>query len=320
MMVQPYESTTAPVVSKAVASLEQVSKHYGNVQALKEVNLEIQPGEIVAILGPNGAGKTTAVNLMLGLLKPTSGQVKLFGSHPQDAQSRMRTGAMLQISGVPETLKVGEHLELFSSYYPQPLKLQEVVRMAGLEGLEGRAYGKLSGGQKQRLHFALALCGDPDLLFLDEPTVGLDAASRRTFWEQIRAFTGRGKTVVLTTHYLEEADALADRIIVINEGEVIAQGTPAEIKARAAGRRIRCVTTLSEKEVKDLPGVTSVSHNGTALDLLVKEAESVVLALLQRDPGLTDLEVTSVGLEAAFFALTEKRDDKKAKEKEEVSA
>ena len=314
MMVQPYESTTAPVVSKAVASLEQVSKHYGNVQALKEVNLAVQPGEIVAILGPNGAGKTTAVNLMLGLLKPTSGQVKLFGSHPQDAQSRMRTGAMLQISGVPETLKVGEHLELFSSYYPQPLKLQEVVRMAGLEGLEGRAYGKLSGGQKQRLHFALALCGDPDLLFLDEPTVGLDAASRRTFWEQIRAFTGRGKTVVLTTHYLEEADALADRIIVINEGEVIAQGTPAEIKARAAGRRIRCVTTLSEKEVKGLPGVTSVSHNGTALDLLVKEAEGVVLDLLQRDPDLTDLEVTSVGLEAAFFALTDK------KGKEEVSA
>ena len=196
----------------------------------------------------------------------------------------MRTGAMLQISGVPETLKVGEHLELFSSYYPQPLKLQEVVRMAGLEGLEGRAYGKLSGGQKQRLHFALALCGDPDLLFLDEPTVGLDAASRRTFWEQIRAFTRRGKTVVLTTHYLEEADALADRIIVINEGEVIAQGTPAEIKAQAAGRRIRCVTTLSEQEVKDLPGVTSVWCDGMALDLLVKEAESIVLDLLQRDP------------------------------------
>ena len=316
-MVQPYQSTrtaSTPHANGAVASLEQVSKRYGNVQALKEVNLEIQPGEVVAILGPNGAGKTTAVNLMLGLLKPTGGQVELFGNDPRSAQSRMRTGAMLQISGVPETLRVREHLELFSSYYPNPLSVQEVVRMAGLEGLEGRAYGKLSGGQKQRLHFALALCGDPDLLFLDEPTVGLDAASRRSFWAQIRGFTGRGKTVVLTTHYLEEADALADRIIVINEGEVIAQGTPAEIKAQAAGRRIRCVTTLSEQEVKDLPGVTSVSRDGTALDLLVKEAESVVLALLQRDPDLTDLEVTSVGLEAAFFALTDK------KGKEEVSA
>lgn len=297
---------------EVVASLEKVSKHYGKVRALQEVSLAVHPGEVVAILGPNGAGKTTAVNLMLGLLKPTRGTARLFGSDPQSARSRMRAGAMLQISGVPETLKVREHLELFSSYYPHPLNLKEVVHIAGLEGLENRAYGKLSGGQKQRVHFALSLCGDPDLLFLDEPTVGLDARSRRTFWEQIRGFIRRGKTVVLTTHYLEEADALADRIVVINEGDIIAEGTPAQIKAKAAGRRIRCKTKLSQEEVKAYPGVTSTSCDGAVLELLVTEAERVVLALLQRDPDLTDLEVTGAGLEDAFFALTEKRQRKEA--------
>ncbi len=309
---QTYEAAettlTASKTKCEVASLERVSKRYGEVWALREVSLEVRPGEVVAILGPNGAGKTTTVNLMLGLLQPTRGAARLFGGDPRSAESRMRTGAMLQISGVPETLKVREHLELFSSYYPRPLALRETLHIAGLEGLENRAYGRLSGGQKQRLHFALALCGDPDLLFLDEPTVGLDAGSRRAFWQQIRRFTGRGKTVVLTTHYLEEADALADRITVMRDGEIIAEGSPAEIKSRAAGRRIRCVTRLCKQDVSALPGVVSAARDGAALTLLVTEAEPVVRALLQRDPDLRGLEVTGAGLEEAFFALTERRE------------
>ncbi len=303
---------SAPITQTAtngvVASLARVSKRYGKVQALKEVSLEVRAGEIVAVLGPNGAGKTTAVSLMLGLLAPTRGTVRLFGGDPRAASSRTRVGAMLQISGVPETLRVREHLELFSSYYPQPLALEEVVRVAGLTGLERRAYGALSGGQKRRLHFALALCGDPDLLFLDEPTAGLDAAARRAFWKQIRDFVGRGKTAVLTTHYLEEADALADRIVVISGGELIAAGTPAAIKAGTAGRRVRCVTRLRRDEVAGLPGVSAAAHDGAALTLLVAEAEPVVRELLRRDPDLRGLEVSDASLEEAFFALTETRE------------
>jgi len=174
----------------------------------------------------------------------------------------MRTGVMLQLSGIPDTLKVKEHIELYSAYYPNPLSLKEVLELSGLEGLENRWYGKLSGGQKQRLHLALAMCGNPDLVFLDEPTTGLDVASRRALWQQVRGFIGKGRTVVLTTHYLEEADALADRIIVINKGKVIAEGSPTDIKAKTAGRKIRIVTSLQEKEIAQMQGVISIKKQG----------------------------------------------------------
>ena len=296
--------TAYATLSGEVAELTNVSKSYGEVQALRSVSFSVRAGEVVAVLGPNGAGKTTAVSLLLGLLRPSEGEVRLFGADPQATETRTRVGAMLQTSGVPETVKVREHIELFSSYYPKPLSLRETLQAADLVGLEGRLYGKLSGGQKQRLHLALALCGDPDLLFLDEPTTGLDVEARRTLWERVRGFIATGRTVVLTTHYLEEADALADRIIVINKGELIAEGTPAEIKSRTAGRRIRCVTKLSPDMVWGLAGVTSVRLEGAALEILATHAEPVVLALLQRDPGLRDLEVTGAGLEDAFLALT----------------
>ncbi len=291
----------------SIAELTNVSKTYGEVQALRNVSFSVRAGEVVAVLGPNGAGKTTAVSLLLGLLRPTAGAARLFGEDPQDIQTRTRVGAMLQLSGVPETVRVREHIALFSSYYPNPLSLKETLQAADLVGLEGRLYGKLSGGQKQRLHLALALCGNPDLLFLDEPTTGLDVEARRALWERVRGFIASGRTVVLTTHYLEEADALADRIIVINKGEKIAEGTPAEIKSRTAGRRIRCVTRVSPDEVRGLAGVTSVMAQGAALEILATEAEPVVLALLQRDPDLRDLEVTGAGLEDAFLALTQNK-------------
>jgi len=212
------------------AALCCVTKLYGSHRALDEVDLQIGRGELVALLGPNGAGKTTAVKLMLGLLKPDEGTVEVFGCNPREPRNRQRTGTMLQVGRVPETLRAREYLDLFSSYYPHPLPMAEIVAAANLQGLENRLFGQLSGGQKQRVLFGLAICGDPDLLFLDEPTVGLDVQARRALWKQIRAVRAGGKSILLTTHYLEEADALADRIVVLHHGRVIANGTPAEIK------------------------------------------------------------------------------------------
>ena len=194
---------------------------------------------------------------------------------------------MLQVGRVPETLRVREHIDLFSTYYPKPLPLEEVLAVAGLEKLRDRKFGDLSGGQRQRTLFALAICGDPDLLFLDEPTAGLDVEARRALWEQIRRLIDRGKTVLLTTHYLEEADALADRIAVINKGEIIAEGTPAEIKAQTGGKRIRCITALSLAGLLQIPGVTSAKQDRDAVEIHAREAEPVVRALLARDPSLS---------------------------------
>jgi ABC-2 type transport system ATP-binding protein len=218
-----------------VAELESVTKNYGRVAALCGIDLAIGHGELVALLGPNGAGKTTAVRILLGLTEPTTGAARIFGDHPASQAAKLRRGALLQVAKVPETQRVREHIELFSSYYEKPLPVAQTIAAAGLEGLEKRLFGDLSGGQKQRVLFALAICGNPDLLFLDEPTVGLDVEARRTLWNHIRGFVAGGGSVLLTTHYIEEADALADRIAVIHRGAIVAQGTPAEIKQRNAG-------------------------------------------------------------------------------------
>jgi len=289
----------------AVASLDGVSKSYGEVRALRNVHFTVGAGEVVALLGPNGAGKTTAVKLLLGLMQPNSGKARVFGGDPTNPQNRMRTGAMLQVGRVPETLRVREHIDLFSSYYPQPLPLAEVLAAAGLEKLSDRKFGELSGGQRQRTLFALAICGNPDLLFLDEPTVGLDVEARRALWEEIRCLVERGKTVLLTTHYLEEADALADRIAVIDQGAIIAEGTPEQIKAQTSGKRIRCVTSLSLASLRQIPGVTEVKQDRAAVEIHAREAESVVRTLLAGDSSLSNLEITSAGLEDAFLALTQ---------------
>jgi ABC-2 type transport system ATP-binding protein len=212
---------------------------------------------------------------------------------------------MLQVGRVPETLRVREHIDLFSSYYPKPLPLQETFEIAGIAEIKHRLFGELSGGQKQRVLFGIAICGDPDLLFLDEPTVGLDVEARRLMWSQIRTLIARGKTVLLTTHYLNEADALADRILVLDKGSIVAEGTPAEIKARAMGKQIRCTSRLSLDEVQRIPGVVSVKADRNAFELQVNAAEPVVRELLQRDIWLSDLEVTNAGLEEAFLALTQ---------------
>lgn len=291
--------------SAFVAGLRGVNKNYGPVPALKNVDLSIGSGELVALLGPNGAGKTTAVKLLLGLAKTDAGTARVFGQDPRLPQNRIRTGAMLQVGRVPETLRVREHIDLFMSYYPRPLTMNRTVAAAALSGLENRLFGELSGGQRQRLLFALALCGDPDLLFLDEPTVGLDVEARRGLWEQIRSLVSRGKTVLLTTHYLEEADALADRVVVINRGSVIAEGTPAQIKARTGGKRIRCISRLPLDLVRGLPGVLDARQDREAFEIQAAEAEPVIRELLARDPQLSGIEVSSAGLEEAFLALTQ---------------
>jgi ABC-2 type transport system ATP-binding protein len=297
------ERQAASVSGRVVASLENVSKSYEKVRALSNLSLALPAGEVIALLGPNGAGKTTAVKLLLGLLQPTSGRARVFGANPTNPQNRMRTGAMLQVGRVPETLRVREHIDLFSSYYSRPLPLREALAMAGLEKLQDRKFGDLSGGQRQRTLFALAICGDPDLLFLDEPTVGLDVEARRALWDGIRHLIARGKSVLLTTHYLQEADALANRIIVINQGSIIAEGTPAEIKAQASGKRIRCLTRLSLPALLEIPGVIDVKQDREAVEIQAREAEPVVRALLARDPTLSGLEITTAGLEEAFLAL-----------------
>jgi ABC-2 type transport system ATP-binding protein len=232
------------------AELRAITKRYGAVDALRGVDLTIQPGELLALLGPNGAGKTTAVRILLGLTQPDSGRATIFDRDPSSQAAKLRRGALLQVAKVPETLKVREHIELFSSYYPKPLTLADTLDAAGLKGIENRLFGDLSGGQKQRVLFALALCGNPDLLFLDEPTVGLDVEARRGLWTRIRAFVARGGSVLLTTHYLEEAEALANRIAVINQGRIVALGSPAEIKAGASQTNLEdAFLELTKQEV-----------------------------------------------------------------------
>jgi ABC-2 type transport system ATP-binding protein len=290
--------------SAAVARLDSVTKRYETNIALNKFSFEIRRGEIVSLLGPNGAGKTTAVRLLLGLISPTSGSVRVLGQDPRESETRTRIGAMLQIARLPETLRVREHIDLFRSYYPNPLSAAELIHIAGLEGIEDKFFGKLSGGQKQRVLFGLALCGDPELVFLDEPTVGMDIEARHNLWEQIRLLSARRKSVLLTTHYLEEADMLANRIVVLNKGTQVAQGTPAQIKNLVSGRTIRCVTQLDIEFVRNLPTVSDVIEDRGALVITATHPETAVRIMLQRDLTLRDLEISAAALEDAFLALT----------------
>jgi ABC-2 type transport system ATP-binding protein len=307
-----------PTAAQSVASLSGVSKRYSNgVVALDNLSLTLRRGEIVALLGPNGAGKSTAVKLLMGLSSPTAGDVRIFGADPRQTEARLRTGVMLQVGRAPEMLRVREHITIFRGYYPQPMAYDALIKAAGLEGIEERMFGELSGGQKQRVLFALALAGDPDLIFLDEPTVGLDIEARRLMWAEIRSLAARGKTVLLTTHYLEEADALAHRIVVINKGKVICEGTPSEVKSMGsslsgsgsdAGSRtvkiIRCVTTMDAGMLLAIPGVTTAEMQGTLTILTSTQPEATLREMLALDQSLSSLEVASPALEDAFLSLT----------------
>lgn len=289
------------------AQLIDATKKYGAVEALKGVSLDIELGDVVAMLGPNGAGKTTSISLLLGLRKPTSGKALLFGLDPTDLDARSRVGVMLQESGIPAMLKVREIVDLFRSYYAKPMASDRAIAMAGLEEKAGALVKELSGGQRQRLYFALAVCGDPEVLFLDEPTVGMDVEGRRSFIERIAEFANLGRTVVLTTHYLEEADQLARRVIVIDRGVVIADASPQEIKSKVAGKRVRfTAVAVTDKDLDGLP-ITTTTISDHRVQLLTNQPEAVLRELFRRGVELSDLEVSGADLEEAFISLTSHR-------------
>jgi ABC-2 type transport system ATP-binding protein len=285
-------------------------KSYGSVEALRGVNVAIPRGELVAMLGPNGAGKTTAISLMLGLRRPTGGRARLFGLDPTDRRARSHCGVMLQESGVNGALHVRELIDLFRAYYPHPMPAERAIALAGLEEQANQSATKLSGGQRQRLYYALAVCGDPEVLFLDEPTVGMDVESRRAFLDGIRTFWAEGKTIVLTTHYLEEADELAQRVVVVDRGLVIADASPAEIKAKVAGKRVAFDSDapLTDADFHGMP-VNHLEVRGTHVRLLSNQPEPVLGALFRRGVVIRNLEVVGADLEEAFLALTSHRAD-----------
>lgn len=287
------------------ARLIAVRKRYGAVTALDGVDLDVRPGELLALLGPNGAGKSTAVALMLGLAEPDAGEVQLFGESPHALDARRRVGVMLQSAGMPDTLKIGELLAQTRAYYPHPLDADACARTAGIADLVGRRYGKLSEGQKRRVQFALAIAGRPRLLFLDEPSVGLDMESRQALWSTVRALVADGCSVLLTTHYLEEAEALADRVAVLARGRIVAEGSVRQIRARVAQRRIRCVSALAPETIGAWPGVRSICRDGERIEIVTDAAESVVRQLLGEDSALTELEVQRAGLAEAFMEITQ---------------
>ncbi len=288
---------------RTAVSLKAVVKSYGTVRAVDGLDLDIEAGGLTALLGPNGAGKSTAIGLMLGRLRPDAGTARLFGHDPRDLAARRRIGVMLQTAKLPRQLTVAEHIALFAGYYPHPLPVGEAVRLAGLEGLERRRASALSGGQQRRLQFAIAVVGRPDLLLLDEPSVGLDLEARRAMWATVRMLRERGATILLTTHHLEEAEALADRVVVIDKGRVRASGTVAEMKSIVSGRSIRCLTQLDDAALAALPHVRSVSRAGRHAILVSDNGEATMRALLLADASVADLEIASAGLEEAFDAL-----------------
>jgi len=290
---------------ESLAELSGVSKRFGDVVALDGLNLDVRRGELLAVLGPNGAGKTTAISLMLGLQQPDSGTVTLFRQAPQRLEARRQIGVMMQEVTLAEDLRVREHIDLVGHYYPNPFSPEAVLEMTHLTALAERPYGKLSAGQKRQAQFAVAVCGRPKLLFLDEPTVGLDVQARGAMWDTLRTLVSRGSSIVLTTHYLEEAQALADRVVVLAKGRLIASGTVSEMRALVSRKRISCSTTLTFEEIATWPGVESVARDRELLHITVGDAEEITRRLLNADRNLRDLEVHRAGLEEAFTELTQ---------------
>lgn len=296
---------------ESVVVLNNVTKTFKNKNAVNQVSFTIKKGEIIAILGPNGAGKTTTIMMMLGLLEPTSGDVKILNVHPKEKQVRERIGAMLQEVSVIDALKVKEIIELFRSYYPHPYSFSELVKLTGLnnEELKKKA-DKLSGGQKRRLGFALAMAGNPDLLFFDEPTVGLDISSRKLFWETIQQLKEEGKTIIFTTHYLQEADDVAERILLFHNGSLIADGDPKEIKARLTKQTVSFILNndTSMDTLKELPTVSNLYRKNNRTYLEADNTDSVLAAIFARKLPVSEIQVDQGRLEEAFAQLTENKE------------
>jgi len=287
------------------AQLEGVSRRFGKTVALQDVSIDIRRGELLAILGPNGAGKSTSIALLLGLHQPDCGRATLFGRPPGEIDSRRRVGIMMQEANLPPDIRVRELIHLVSSYYPDPLPVRDVLDLTQTGPLASRPYAALSGGQKRLAQFAAAICGRPQLLFLDEPTAGLDIQARERLWATLRTLVAHGTSIVLTTHYLEEAEALANRVVVLARGRMVATGTVNEIRALVARKKISCVTSLSADEIRAIAGVQSVHQDREQMCISVREAEPAVLELLMRDRSLRDLEIHRAGLAEAVAELTE---------------
>ena len=295
---------TGPVVS-----FDNVSKHYGSLKAVDGLSLELRPGETVALLGPNGAGKSTSLDMLLALRKPTSGTIKMFGGDPYHAIKGGHVGAMLQSGGLMPEVTVRELVALVAGLHPRPAPVETTLRQAGIESIAGQRVDKLSGGQTQRVRFALAIAGECDLIVLDEPTSAMDVETRRRFWAQMKEEVAEGRTLLFATHYLEEADQAADRILVINRGRLLADGSPEDIKKRAGAKRMSFrLPGADEGRLLGLPGVVSLETRHDLVQIQTSDSDATLYAVLDAGYRPTEIEVGSLGLEQAFIAITAEDD------------
>ncbi|MDQ0238247.1 MULTISPECIES: ABC transporter ATP-binding protein [Arthrobacter] len=293
--------TTASVPAVQAAGLH---KSFGKVHAVRGLDLTVQPGEVVAFLGPNGAGKTTTIDMILGLSAPDQGSVSIFGHTPRGAIARGQVAAVMQTGGLLRDISVRETVQLNAAMFDSSRPVDEVLARAGILEIADRKVEKCSGGQQQRLRFAMALVSDPGLLILDEPTTGMDVAGRRDFWTAIRSDAQRGRTVIFATHYLEEADAYADRIVLVRQGSIVADGTAAQIKNLASGRTVKASLPAAERGLlAGMPPVESMDYDGGRLTVRTGDSDAVVRFLLN-NTGAHDVEVAANNLEEAFVALT----------------
>ncbi|WP_411150282.1 ABC transporter ATP-binding protein [Streptomyces sp. A30] len=306
--------TTTTATTTPVVAFDRVTKGYGSVRAVDGLTLALHPGETVALLGPNGAGKSTTLDLLLGLRNPDSGSVRVLGTTPREAIVAGRVGAMLQSGGLMDEVTVAELVRLACALHPRPYQPSDVLSRAGIAQLADRKVDKLSGGQAQRVRFALATAGDSDLIVLDEPTTGMDVTTRQAFWATMREQAEQGRTVLFATHYLEEADAIADRVLVLHRGRLLADGTAAEIKAKAGARRISfdLEGTIDDAPLRALPFLTSVDVSGQTVRIQSSDADATVHALYGLGLFPRNLEVAGLGLEQAFVAITTAEEAKRS--------
>ena len=302
-----YRSTATGSASRhaPVVSFENVSKHYGSLKAVDGLTLDLRQGETVALLGPNGAGKSTSLDMLLALRKPSSGKIEMFGSDPYHAVKSGRVGAMLQSGGLMPEVTVRELVTLVTKLHPNPEPIETTLKRAGIEKFADQRVDRLSGGQTQRVRFALAICGQAELIVLDEPTAAMDVETRRLFWDSMREEVAAGRTLLFATHYLEEADQAADRILVINRGRLLADGTPAEIKERAGAKRLSFrLDKVDEPFLLGLPALVNLEIRHDFVQIQSMDSDATLYAVLDAGYRPREIEVSSLGLEQAFLAIT----------------